>query len=433
MQKLRIYFLNIFNSYSGYFKEGAWVIFGQILSFLASLYGVKILTRKMLPEEYGILSLSLTYVALLSQVLFAPLSAGSTRFYIIAKEKNELPKYARTLKFFITVFSLISLIVTVVIGFLLFFTSKSNLIYILAFALVFSITSGINLIFTSIQIAARQRSLVAILQGVDSWSRYLIAIFIIFLFGAFTTSVISGYLVSSFLLFFIQFFFLKNIISFSGEKRDKDWENKIWEYIWPFISWGLFTWAQISSDKWSLAFFSTSKNVGLYTALYQIGYFPISVITGFGIQLLTPIFFQRAGDGFDVEKNKVVNTMASKINAIGLIITAATFLLSLLFHKQLFGLFFHNNDYIEISYLLPWLILSGGIFACAQALSLEMMSKMQTSNLAVIKITTALVGIFMNIIFAYLFQIKGVVFSSLFFSILYFFWIRHKIKINKLK
>ena len=43
-----------------------------------------------------------------------------------------------------------------------------------------------------------------------------------------------------------------------------------------------------------------------------------------------------------------------------------------------------------------------------------MMSKMQTSNLAVIKITTALVGIFMNIIFAYFFQIKGVVFSSLF-------------------
>jgi O-antigen/teichoic acid export membrane protein len=232
---------------------------------------------------------------------------------------------------------------------------------------------------------------------------------------------------------FIQFYFLKNILSFSGEKRDKEWEKKIWKYIWPFISWGLFTWAQISTDKWSLSFFSSNKNVGLYTALYQIGYFPISVITGFGIQLLTPIFFQRAGDGVDLEKIKVVNLMASKINVIGLIITAITFLLSLLFHNQLFGMFFRNNDYLDISYLLPWLILSGGIFGCAQALSLELMSKMQTSNLAVIKIATALIGIIMNIIFAYLFQIKGVVFSSLVFSILYFLWIRYKIKINKSK
>lgn len=428
MHKLRISFINIFNRYSGYFKEGAWVIFGQILSFLASLYGVKILTRKMLPEEYGVLSLSLTYVALLSQVFFAPLSAGSTRFYIIAKENNELPKYARTLQFFITIFSLFSLLVTIIIGFFLVFTSKSSLIYILAFALIFSITSGINLIFTSIQIAARQRSLVAIIQGIDSWSKYLIAIFIIIILGAYTTSVISGYLVSSFLLLFIQFYFLKNIVSFNGGNRDKEWEKKIWKYIWPFISWGLFTWAQISSDKWSLAFFSSNKNVGIYTALYQIGYFPISVITGFGIQLLTPIFFQRAGDGVDLEKIKAVNIMASKINVIGLIITAVTFLLSLLFHNQLFSMFFHNNDYLEISYLLPWLILSGGIFACAQALSLELMSKMQTSNLAVIKIATALIGIIMNIIFAYLFQIKGVVFSSLVFSILYFSWIRYKIK-----
>ena len=428
MQKIRIFFLNIFNKYSGYFKEGAWVILGQILSFLASLYGVKILTRKMLPEEYGILSLSLTYVALLSQVLFAPLSAGSTRFYIIAKEKNELKKYARTLKYFLTIFSAISLVVTLIIGIVLVFISKSNLICILAYTFIFSITSGINLIFTSIQIAARQRSLVAIIQGVDSWSRYLIAIFLIIIFGAFTTSVISGYVASSILILFIQFYYLKNIISFNGVARDKIWEKKIWEYIWPFISWGLFTWAQISSDKWSLAIFSTPKNVGLYTALYQIGYFPISVITGFGIQLLTPIFFQRAGDGVDLEKVKVVNIMASKINVIGLIITCITFLFSLLFHSQIFNIFFHNHDYLQVSYLLPWLILSGGIFACAQALSLEMMSKMQTSNLAIIKIATALIGIVMNIIFAYFFEIRGVVFSSLIFSILFFFWIKYKIK-----
>ena len=427
MQNFRINILLFFERYKSYFKEGAWVIFGQVLSFSASLYGVKVLTRKLSPDEYGVLSLSLTYVALLSQVLFAPLSAGSTRFYIIAKEKNELNKYGRTLKYYLTIFSLLSLFVTIFIVLVLTITNRFKLIYILIIALLFSISSGINLIFTSIQIAARQRSLVAIIQGIDSWSRYLIAILFIILFGVFTSSVIFGYLVSSLILIALQFYYLKNILTFNDEKRSKEWEKMIWIYIWPFISWGIFTWAQISSDKWALAFFSTPKNVGLYTALYQIGYFPISVITGFAIQILTPIFFQRAGDGFDIEKNKQLNLMVSKINVIGLAFTLISFLIALVFHGQIFKIFFKNQEYLEVSYLFPWLILSGGVFACAQALSLEMMSNMNTSNLAIIKITTALIGIFFNILSAYFFEIKGVVFSSLFFSIFYFLWLRYKI------
>jgi hypothetical protein len=56
------------------------------------------------------------------------------------------------------------------------------------------------------------------------------------------------------------------------------------------------------------------------------------------------------------------------------------------------------------------------------------MSKMKMLTLAIIKITTAIVGISMNILFAYLFDIRGIVFSSLLFSILYFTWIYLKTK-----
>ena len=417
-----------FSNYAGYFKEGAWVVVGQVVSFAASIYGVKLLTSLMLPKEYGELSLTMTYTTLLSQLLFAPLSASSSRFYIIAKEKNELNKYAVSLTYFLTLFSVFSLIISFIIGLFLFYYNKVDLILSLSLALVFSITNGINMTITAIQIAARQRSLVAIIQGIDSWTKYLFAIIIVIMIGAFTISVLIGYIISSILLLLFQNYHLRKIISKSDVSRDKEWEKKIWKYIIPFIYWGLFTWAQASSDKWALAFFSTSKNVGLYNALYQIGYFPISVAVGFGIQFLTPIFFQKAGDGMDIDKGLLVNKLSGKIILFTLGLTIIAFLVSLVFHQQLLLLFFDNFEYVEISFLLPWLIIAGGIFACAQALSLEMMSKMQTSNLATIKITTSILGIFLNIVFAYYFSVKGVVFANIIYSIFYFLWTNYNIK-----
>ncbi|MFM1774885.1 MAG: hypothetical protein RJA53_495, partial [Bacteroidota bacterium] len=184
-----------FSNYAGYFKEGVWVIVGQVVSFSASIYGVKILTSLMLPKAYGELSLTMTYTTLLSQLLFAPLSASSSRFYNIAKDKNELNKYAVSLKYFMKLFSALSLIISFIIGLVLFFYNKLDLMASLALALIFSITSGINMTITAIQIAARQRSLVAIIQGIDSWSKYLFAIFIVLAIGSFTISVLIWYII----------------------------------------------------------------------------------------------------------------------------------------------------------------------------------------------------------------------------------------------
>jgi O-antigen/teichoic acid export membrane protein len=392
------------------------------------MYGVRVLTSTMLPEEYGKLSLSLTYVALMTQVLFAPLCAGSTRFYIIAKENDDLFKYVNAIKYFLLLFLSFSTIITIIIFIVLLFLNQFHLFNILFFSLILATTSGINMIFTSIQLAARKRSMVAIIQGLDSWSKYLLAILFVVFWGAFTTSVIFGYILSSLLILAIQIYFLKELFFQKNYQRDKLWEKKILIYIWPYMTWGLFTWSQISSDKWALAFYSTPKMVGLYNALYQIGYFPITIIIGFAIQLLTPIFFQRAGDGTEVKKIESVSNLTSKIVSITFLLTTIIFIISLFSHKLLFNLFFHNKEYLSVSYLLPWLILSGGIFACGQALTLEMMSKMKMLTLAIIKITTAIVGISMNILFAYLFDIRGIVFSSLLFSILYFTWIYLKTK-----
>jgi hypothetical protein len=69
------------------------------------------------------------------------------------------------------------------------------------------------------------------------------------------------------------------------------------------------------------------------------------------------------------------------------------------------------------------MLLSGGLFAAGQTISLNLMSQMKTHTMAAAKIVTALLGVMFNFIGAYLFGIVGIVFSSVLFSALFAAWI----------
>jgi hypothetical protein len=114
---------------------------------------------------------------------------------------------------------------------------------------------------------------------------------------------------------------------------------------------------------------------------------------------LTPIYFDKAGDGRDEERNSSTKGLSSRIVAVVFILTGISFLIAIYTHNDIFRYFFQNIEYVSVSYLFPWLILSGGIFACGQALTLEMMSRMHMSSLATVKIGTSIFGILMNILF----------------------------------
>lgn len=394
------------------------------------MYSVNVLTRSMLTAEYGDLTLLLTYVVFFTQILYAPLSASATRFYVIAKENDELIKYSNAIKYYSFVFLSLSILISLVVLFLLFFLGRYDLFQDLFLLVILAILNGLNMVLTSILFAQRKRFLLAIVQGLDSWLKISLAILLISVFGAFSISVIIGYLFSAGLMFVLQIYLLKDFFCQKFFVRDKLWEKNIYKYMAPFMAWGLFTWLLIVSDKWALSFFSTSAIVGQYNALFQIGYVPITILIGFAIQLLTPIYFDKAGDGRDVKRNNSTKGLSSRIVTVVFILTGISFLIAVFTHNVIFRYFFTNIEYVSVSYLFPWLILSGGIFACGQALTLEMMSRMHMSSLASVKIGTSIFGISLNILFVYLFNIRGVVAASLMFSICYFCWVYYRIRLS---
>ena len=79
-----------------------------------------------------------------------------------------------------------------------------------------------------------------------------------------------------------------------------------------------------------------------------------------------------------------------------------------------------SEQYRSISYLLPWVLLAGGIFASAQVLSVKLASEMKTLTMTWAKIITAILGTAFNFIGAYIAGILGVVVAIVVFSAVYF-------------
>lgn len=403
-------------------KEGLWIVLGQAAAVLGSLAGVRLLTELLAPAVYGELALALTVSALVNQTILGPLANGVTRFYAPAQEQGDLGGYLSAVRRlvllatgFIFLLALLALAGLLSAGY-------AQWAGIATAALAFAALSGCNAILNGIQNAARQRAIVALHQGLESWLRFLFAAGLLLWLGASSAVAMSGYALAVIAVLGSQFLFFRRTVRSSAVAADPAiWQRQVWRYCWPISVFGMFTWVQLASDRWALELFTTTREVGTYAALFQLGYYPMSMASTMAMQFLAPIFYQRAGDASDTRRNADVQKLSWNLTGLSLAATTAAFLLALLFHREVFRVL-AASEYAGVSHLLPWMLLAGGIFAAGQTIALNLMSQMRTQAMMMAKIVTALAGVGLNFAGAYWLGTTGIVIAGVLFSVLYFAW-----------
>lgn len=389
---------------------------------LGSLVGVRILTELLPPSSYGELALGMTLAILVNQVILGPLGGGILRFYAPASESGDLAGYLYAVKKLTLLATGLILLVMLLTIIGLVTLGRGQWLGMAASTFLFAIFSGHSANFNAIQAAARQRAIVAIHQGVEPLLRALVASVLLVWLGMTSTIAMTGFVGASLLVLGSQlFFFQKNKNKIESKDNKQNWQNVIWKFSWPSGAFGVFTWLQISSDRWALQLFNSISDVGNYVVLYQLGYYPISLLAGMATQFLIPILYQRAGDASSIDRNNNAIALSKKlalaIIGITVVVSAPTFLLHSLIFKILVA-----QEYGLYSYLLPWMILSGGLFAATQSLTLIMQIELKMHKLMIIKIMTALIGTVFNFVGAYWYGTAGIVGAGLAFSMLYLFW-----------
>ena len=407
------------------FNEGVWIFIGQISTVTGMLVLVRILTELMKPAEYGKLALGLTIAGLINQVVLGGITNGIGRFYSIAIEKGDLWGYLNAIQKLLGYATLVVLIIALFLTSTLLITSQFHWLWLTAAVLLFSVFSGYNSALNSLQNAARQRAIVALHGGLDAWLKIVLAVGVILWMGNSSIAVIIGYTLSSIIITISQVFFLRNLRNhqflLKKTEKNEDWIWQIWQFSWPFSAWGIFTWAQMASDRWALELFTTSHEVGQYTVVFQLGYAPIGLLTGIIITLVGPILYQRSGTANDHTRNTTTHNITWTIALSSLSITLIAFIFTWFLHKRLFQVLVASN-FQDGSYFLPWVVLAGGLFATGQILSLKLMSEIRSKSLLQVKIGTALFGFIVNILGAWLYGINGVITALVIFSAIYLIW-----------
>lgn len=407
-------------------KEGGWVIAGQIAAVLGALVLVRVLTEYLDPTQYGQLALGLTIAGLVNQVVMGGITAGIGRFYSIAAEKGDLPGYLDASRRLMGYATAAVMAVALVLMMGLLWLGYSQWMGLAAAALVLSILSGYNASLSGIQNAARQRAIVAFHGGLDAWLKILLSIGVMLWLGSSSTAVVVGYVLSSLFVTSSQLFFLRRLMPRPSDVPliSANWERQICVYSWPFLAWGVFTWAQQISDRWALQTFASTQEVGLYAVVFQLGYTPIGLVTGLVMAFLGPILYQRSGSAADHQRNISVHRIAWRITFFSLLMTVVAFVLTFALHEWIFHLLV-ATEYHTVSYLLPWMVLAGGVFASGQMLALKLMAEMKSAAMTVAKIATAILGVGLNIFGASQFGLQGTVAALVIFSGIYFLWMAY--------
>jgi O-antigen/teichoic acid export membrane protein len=409
-------------------REFALIAGGQGVAALGGIVGVRVLTQALSPTVYGEVALGMTLALLVQQTMLSPLSVAFLRFFSPALEAQTINAYSNAVRRLLRRASIPVLLLGVACTTGLVGIAHPEWIGVVVAATALSLFSGYNVALDSIQNAARHRILVAVHQIVNQWGRFLVALALIAVFEKSSAVVLAAYAFVSAATLFSRTVFLGNRVTGQGGTTNDSAEAahamvaRMRRYALPFAAWGVFTWAFEASGRWGLQISSGTTGVGLYAALWQIGHYPIALLADTIATTVAPIVFARAGDGSDQRRLRDAQRMNAVVVrsmfAMAIVATVVGFLL-----QDRLVLLLVGPEYHAIAPLLPWAILSGGLFGCAQVAVLRILMSADTRALIVPKILTAVVGSILKVGGAYLMGLRGVVAASVIFSLGYLLWI----------
>lgn len=376
------------------------VIFSKILTYLYRI----IIARFFGPEVYGLFSLAIIIFLWVLALSSFGLFQGVIRFVAFYRGKKEIEKIKHVIRF-----TLLTLFISGLFsGALLFiFSEQISIIFfnnpsLTIFLKILSIAMPIYLLaycFLSImQAFERIRAQSLISDLLKNFINVLALVFLIF-FGLNATGLILSYSFGILAIFLASFFYCKYKLSkiFIKTKLSKDEKFRInknlLSYSWPLIfSVALY---QIISDidSFTIGFFKTATEVGLYNAVV-----PIVFLMGFFPNLFVRLFFPLIIKEFSRDNISLIKEISKQVQKWIFIINLPLFLLMILFPEAIINILF-GAEYILAKNALRILAIGGFIYFMSIVFSNLLLMAGKSKSILAAFITAAFVNVTLNILF----------------------------------
>lgn len=399
-------------------REAFWVATGLGVSVLSMLVGTRVLTTLLTTEEYGRLALSLSLATLAVQVGVAPIALTTIRFYVHWREAGRLKMLILHMGAYLSISVVLVLIVYAVLAVFSKWVIALPGIGIILLTGLFSTLLMLNRVALGLEDAARERRRRALLQSFFEVTRFSFAVGLILMLRRETAEVVlGGFLIAALLVVTVQFFTLYRRYKTEWQKgNDNKWTYNeapvagLSRFLLPlFLSYACI-WIVMMAERWALHYFGSVADVGGYTAVYQLAYMPMMLVSNFLLLLTTPIIYQY----ISVEKNIANTEQALKANRhLAFVIVGCAFsgFVVLEFFHPFFGRLLLGPDFRSYSWIFPWLFLAGGCFAASQQLLLKLSCELRTLPLAFLWSAIAAIAATSYVISTRTWQLGGLVVS----------------------
>lgn len=402
--------------------------FGGYISLIIGFFTVPIITRIVSPEDFGIYSLFILVLNILSIATILGLDHGFVRYYydFLENEKGELLDIC--LKIPIIIFSIVTI-------FILIFSKKiSNFIFqknelILIFLLI--ITYFISLINRYSLLLIRMEQKGKLYSFFQILNQILNFIFILVFFNRGILnfkSILYAYILSLSSLTLISIILERKIwFSFFLKKNNKIKKNEIWKYSYPFILTAALTWIFQSSDKIVIKYFSDMKELGLYAAAFKIVALLNVIQTGFTTFWLPVAYKKYTEDSEDLEFFEKIHGYISLVMfGMALVVLMSKDLIILLLGEK----------FRTASSIMPCLVLMPIMYTISETTVLGINFKKKTKYHMNISVVVAVLNILGNLLLVPYLGAKGAAVSTglvyiVFFSLRTYFSLKEiKFKFN---
>ena len=394
-------------------REGGWVVLGQVLSAVAAVISIRIMTELLSPEEFGRLTLLVGAAGLVLGLVSTPRLQAVIRYYPDEKKKERLWLLRRTAARLINIL-LIAAAVIITLGGGIISSSTNNRWYtgILIAALLF-----MDAIYEFEQVflnAGRRQRCSAVMQAANAWSKPLAAICIVLLLDSSAESALFGYVIGSGLVLVVRK--IVNRIEIDGNKRhsltQKELEyqiqlsNVIKRYAFPLVPLAVFGWLSGMGDRYIIAEILPMSDVGLYAAIYGLSSRPFIMMSAIIEQTLRPVLYNAISEN-DAQKIESVKKRMVLITIGGVIVGVISFVLL----KEIAAYLFLSAKFRSASVLMPWIALGYGFFCISTVFTRFCYAFDSTRYVLVLTVVGSLIGIVVLIPAAFFFGLSGAVFA----------------------
>lgn len=393
-------------------KEGTWAASGQVLSALAALVSIRIMTELLPPAEFGRLTLLMGAAALALGLAATPRLQAVMRYYPEWYEQGKVSVLR------LTATRLLYFPVTAAAaalaggwGVYAMFTGQAWWAgFLLAALLVVDAVRSFELVLLN---AARRQRSSAIIHAADGWARPLLAILAVLLLGQNAEAALAGYVAGSLLVLAL----LRQFTRLEGKEASPTVEpedgasgtqealaSSIRRYAWPLAPLAIFGWLNGMGDRYIIAGILSMAEVGLYAAAFGLASRPFLMMAGIIELTLRPVL-QNAiatGDqmGIDVAKRRMLLTMAGG-SALGVI--------GFIFLSELAARLFLAEQYRIAAGLMPWIALGYALYVTSTVYSRFCYAFDATGSVLSLTVASSLAGIAVLVPLAMWFGLTGAV------------------------